>query len=260
MSHAFDLSGRVALVTGAGSATGIGFAAARLLGELGASVVLSSTTDRIQERAEELRGAGIKAIARSGDLTVPRTALRLVGTALDEWGRLDIVVQNAGMTSLSQPGTEAGTVDELEYAGWRAGLARNLDISFLVAKACLPVMTAAGYGRLVLVASLTGPVMAMRGEPVYAAAKAGMVGLARALALDSARDGITVNAVAPGWIETGSQTLHERDQGRSTPIGRSAHPEEVASAIGWLASPGASYVTGQCLTVDGGNSIAEERA
>jgi 3-oxoacyl-[acyl-carrier protein] reductase len=87
-----------------------------------------------------------------------------------------------------------------------------------------------------------------------------MVGLARALAIDSARHGVTVNAVAPGWIETGSQTPHEHVQGQATPMGRSAQPEEVAAAICWLTSPGASYVTGQCLVVDGGNSIAEERA
>jgi 3-oxoacyl-[acyl-carrier protein] reductase len=111
-----------------------------------------------------------------------------------------------------------------------------------------------------MVSSVSGPVMAMRGEPAYAATKAAMVGLARALAIDCAADGVTVNAVAPGWIETGSQTPHEHAQGLATPMGRSARPEEVAASIGWLASPSASYMTGQCLVVDGGNSIAEERA
>jgi 3-oxoacyl-[acyl-carrier protein] reductase len=111
-----------------------------------------------------------------------------------------------------------------------------------------------------MVSSVTGPVMAMTGDIAYATAKAGLIGLTRALAVDHAAHGITVNAVAPGWIATGSQTQDEHGQGQHTPIGRSGTPIEVATAIVALASPGASYITGQCLTVDGGNSIAEQRA
>lgn len=111
-----------------------------------------------------------------------------------------------------------------------------------------------------MVASVTGAAMAMRDEAAYAAAKAGMLGLARSVALDHAADGITANSVALGWIATGSQTDDEVRQGRRTPIGRSATPDEVAAAIAFLCTPGSSYVTGQCVVVDGGNSIAEERA
>jgi len=256
----FDLTGRVALVTGAGSEAGIGFAAARLLADLGAAVEIAATSDRVIARAAELAQSGRAARGRTADLTDPEEARRLVEDAIGQWGTLDIVVNNAGMTSVSAPAAfESGDALALGPEEWRASLARNLDSAFYIARAALPTMRSNGWGRIVNVASVTGPVMAMRGETAYAAAKAGMVGLTRALALDFAADGITVNAVAPGWIATASQTDHEREQGLRTPVHRSAAPDEVAAAIAWLCTPGAAYVTGQCLVVDGGNSIAEER-
>ena len=101
---------------------------------------------------------------------------------------------------------ESGTVESMDLATWQAALARNLTSAFLVTKAALPAMTSRGWGRIIMVASLTGPVMAIRADVGYATAKAGMIGLTRAVAVDTAADGITVNAVAPGWIATGSQT------------------------------------------------------
>jgi len=256
-----DLTGRAALVTGAGSDSGIGFAAARALAELGASVTVAATTDRVHERASELTAQGHAAQGAIADLTDADAAAALVEEARCHWGRLDIVINNAGMTSVAIPGgAEGGDALSLEPDRWRASIARNLDSAYYVSRAAIPAMRQAGWGRIVMVASVTGPVMAMRGESGYAAAKAGMVGLARSLALDFASDGITVNAVAPGWIETGSQTEHEHSQGLRTPMRRSASPDEVASAIAWLCTPGAAYTTGHCLVVDGGNSIAEERA
>ncbi len=110
-----------------------------------------------------------------------------------------------------------------------------------------------------MVSSLTGPGMAMRGDAAYAAAKAAVVGLVRSLAVYLAADGITANAVAPGWIATGSQTAHEEREGQLIPMRRSGTPDEVAWPVAWLCTPAAAYVTGQCLVVDGGNSVAAQR-
>ncbi|QGN58987.1 SDR family NAD(P)-dependent oxidoreductase [Nostocoides sp. HKS02] len=254
-----DLSGRVAVVTGAGSPTGIGYAAACHLGALGAKVVVAATTGRVHDRARELEDAGTDARGWVGDLTLEADADALVAQAYGEFGRLDILVNAAGMVSTSDPDYLEGDLLGTTPERWNASLRRNLDTAYLVSRAALPQLRSSGAGRVVMVASVTGPVMAMRGEVAYAAAKAGMLGLARAMAVDEARHGVTVNTVAPGWIATGSQTESERVEAQVTPLGRSGAPDEVASAIGWLASPGAAYVTGQLIVVDGGNSIAEER-
>lgn len=249
---------RVALVTGAGSDRGIGFAAARALAKAGYRLGIAATSDRIEERAAELRAHGTEVVAVVADLTDAAEADRAVDEVLAAFGRLDVLVNNAGMTSVGEPEHPAG-IRDISNAQWDSALRRNLDTMLFVTRAATPALMSSGAGRIINVASLSGPVTAYAGDIAYHAAKAGAVGLTRAAAIDLASHGVTVNALAPGWIDTGSSTPHELRMGEATPVGRSGRPEEVASAIEWLARADASYVTGQVIVVDGGNSIMEDR-
>jgi 3-oxoacyl-[acyl-carrier protein] reductase len=244
----------VAFVTGAGAADGIGAAVARQLVDSGARVVLGATSDRIHDRAAELGGAAVGVV---GDLTVEGCAEALVSTAVERWGRLDILVNNAGMTSVASGWDTDADVASLSLADWDSAIARNMTTAFLMCRAAVPVMTAAGYGRIVSVGSTTGTVNAMPGQATYTAAKAGLVGLSRALALEVISSGITVNVVAPGYIATGSQLEFESAAAAAGPIGRSGTPAEIASCVTFLAHESASFVTGAVLVADGGHSLPE---
>ena len=249
----------MALITGAGSPTGIGFASARALGMDGAQVILISTTSRIHARSAALQDLGIDARGYISDLTRPQQVQQIVDEISSAFGRLDICVNNAGMTVVGETQFES-RVDDIPLEEWNRSLERNLTTCFLVTGAVLPLMRAQGYGRIINIASTSGPVQAFVGDAAYHAAKAGMWGYTRACALETAADGITVNAVAPGWIATASQLESEVAAGMLYPMKRSGTPEEVAHAVRFLADPGASYITGQLIVVDGGNSLPEDRA
>jgi 3-oxoacyl-[acyl-carrier protein] reductase len=250
----------VAVVTGAGSVSGIGIAAARRLADMGAAVVITSTTERIHERVAELSAFGLKAKGFVADLTDPRQVESLALAVLAWHGRVDILVNNAGMVSQLSGWDALKPIEELTLAEWNEAMARNLSTTFLMTRALIPAMKARKYGRIINISSTTGTVGAMPNQSTYAAAKAAQVGFSKALALEVAAKGITVNAVAPGWIASGSATSAELEAGAATPLGRSGTPAEVAALVAFLATPEASYLTAQLLVIDGGNSVMEDRA
>jgi 3-oxoacyl-[acyl-carrier protein] reductase len=244
---------KVAVVTGA--ARGIGRAIAERLVEEGARVVIGDTLESEgRAAAEQLCGSG-EAMFVGADVSDKRSVDRLVEATLARFGRIDILVQNAGIYPLT-------LLPDIPLEEWDQVLGVNLRGCFLAIQACIPAMRAQVYGRIVLTSSITGPRVTSPGHGHYSASKAGINGLIRAAALELAPHGITVNGVEPGNIVTEGVSAHRSPEfvaamERSVPLGRLGTPREVAHAVLFLASDEAAYITGTTIIIDGGQILPE---
>lgn len=256
MKPFIEFEGKVCLVTGAGSAQGIGFAAAKQIGMYGGKVAITSTTKRIFERVKELEESGIEVKGYIADLMDRTQVKTLIEKVVADFKKIDILVNSAGMVQVGKN----EVFDEfavLRGADWDDAIERNLGTNFNATREVIPYMIKNKYGRIVNVSSVTGPFVANPGEAAYCAAKAGIAGLSKAIAIETGKYNVCINNVAPGWIASASQMPEEVAGSENTPIGRGGTPEEVANMITFLASERASYITGQIFTVDGGNIIQE---
>jgi 3-oxoacyl-[acyl-carrier protein] reductase len=242
------LTDQVAVVTG--GARGIGRGIGSVLAAEGATVVVVDVEAALGETAAgELGG-----LAVSADVTERSSVEAMAARVVAEFGRIDIVCANAGAYPFAD-------LEHLDEQTWDRVMDLNVGGAVRTIQACLPVMRARGYGRIVLTSSITGPITGHPGFAHYGASKAAMLGFMRSAAVELARTGITINAVMPGNVRTpafaDTSDEHQRRMLEAIPMGRFADPEDVGWAVRFLASPEAAYVTGQTLIVDGGQVLPE---
>ena len=251
------LNGRVALVTGA--SRGIGNTTAKVLAHRGARVALSArTVPELEQLALRIREEGGEALVVPCDVTDAEQVKQMVVRVMKEWGRLDILVNNAGM------GTPVMPVEQIAVDDWDRTVVLNLKSAFLCVREVAPIMKSQGYGRIINVSSVAGRDYSRLSGPQYSAAKAGLQGFTRHMAMELGPYGVCVNAVAPSIALTDRvrakwERRSEEDRQRilsNIPLRRLAKPEEVATAIAFLGSDDASYINGACLDVNGGSYMS----
>ena len=242
-----DLSGQTAIVTGASQ--GLGRAIAIALGESGARVAcVARNAEKLAETVAAIESAGGAAEAMPANVTDKEAVEAIVDRVATDWGRLDILVNNAGIT-------RDNLLPAMTDEQWDDVININLRGTFLFTRAASKIMMRARYGRIINMSSVSG-LIGNAGQTNYSASKAGMIGLTRSLSKELAKRKVTVNAVAPGFIESdmtealGDAILAEVK--KSIPARRLGHPDDVAACVLFLASPAAAYITGHVLTVDGG--------
>jgi 3-oxoacyl-[acyl-carrier protein] reductase len=242
-----SVSGKIALVTGA--AQGIGRNIALALASDGADVAICDVNlDAAQITANDIEASGRKSLALKANVAASAEVTAMIDTVVEKFGKIDILVNNAGIT-------RDGLILRMKEEDWDLVLSINLKGSFLCTKAALKYMSKQRTGTIINVASIVGA-MGNAGQANYVASKAGLIGLTKTTAREYANRGITANAVAPGFIDTAmTQALSEnirQDLAKQIPLGKLGTPEDVANAVRFLASPWASYITGQVIHVNGG--------
>ncbi len=248
MAEPFSLRGRIALVTGAGR--GLGRAIALELARAGAAVALVGRSEPpLAAVAAEIQAAGGRAVVCAGDVGLPGDVARIAAHCTDVLGPVDVLVNNAGVLS-------RGPVWAVDLATWEQALRTNLTGPYLLCQALAPAMRERRWGRIVNIASITAQTGGVSGSVAYSASKGGLLAFTRTLARDLAPFGVTVNAVAPGQIDTGMSDSLTPEQLRAVvaliPLGRLGSPAEIAATVRFLASEEAGYITGATLDVNGG--------